>query len=107
MREFYSYHFGHDMRFSQANFDLRRPFLTEDLSDRLMKSADGTDPLTTGDRDIPKAFRVGECREAAAGRTELQVLLFWRDDVRSEQRPITVDAVHKDGRWLVADVKYR
>jgi len=45
-----------------------------------------------------------ECTEVAPDETEFQVLLFWKDDVRSEQREIGVTTVKQNGQWLVDDV---
>ena len=104
VREFYSFHFGNDMNFSQEGLSKREQFLTREFIGRLASRSDGPDLFTTGDMDFPKAFRVGECREIAANKTEFQVLLFWKDDVRTEQREINVVAVMQDGRWLIDDV---
>jgi hypothetical protein len=104
IREFYSFHFGNDMHFSQENLTLRERFLTPDFVHRLRGRGDDTDPFTTGNLDVPKAFRVGECREIANNRVEFKVLLFWRDDVRSEQRGIKVDVKKLGGGWLVDEV---
>ncbi len=101
VREFYSFHFGNDMRFSPENLKLRERFLTPDLSKKMKSMQEDFDPFTTGTSDFPKAFRVGECREISAEQTEFQVLLFWRDDTRSEQRVIKVTAAKQNEKWLV------
>jgi len=55
--------------------------------------------------DFPKAFRVGKCTVVEPGRrTRFEVLLFWKDDVRSEQRTIKVDTEIADGRWLIRSI---
>ena len=61
-------------------------------------------PFTTDSDDIPRAFRVGECREISPERTESNVLLFWRNDERTEQREIKVETVDKNDTWLVNKV---
>jgi hypothetical protein len=104
IREFYSFHFGNEMNFSQENLKKREHFLTPEYSSRLSGGPDGADPFTTGDTDLPKAFRVGECKEISAGTTNFQVLLFWKDDVRSEQRAINVEATKQGDKWLVNNV---
>lgn len=104
VREFYSFHFGNDMHFSHENLKLRQRFLTQDFVQYLTGWSNPGDPFTTGDEDVPKAFRVGECREIANDRAEFQVLLFWRDDTRSEQREIKVETVRSPDRWLVNNV---
>jgi len=93
------------MKFSAEALELRHEYLTAELIERIRSSAPGTDPFTTASVDIPKAFRVGKCEEVSNGRTRIQVLLFWRDDERSEQREIFVDAKNVDGGWLIDDVR--
>ena len=104
IREFYSFHFGNDVKFSPENLRKREQFLTADFASRLTNAADGVDPFTTGDTDFPKAFRVGSCRAIDPDKAEFQVLLFWKDDIRSEQREIKVVEAKLGGRWRVDDV---
>ena len=104
VREFYSYHFGNEMKFSAEDLKRREKFLTPEFAKAVAGSPEGTDPFTTGSDDIPKAFRVGNCREISPERTESSVLLFWRTDDRTEQREIKVEAVDKNDTWLVNKV---
>ena len=101
VREFYYYHFGNDMKFSAVGLKHREKFLTVAFAKAVAGSPEGTDPFTTASDDIPKAFRVGDCREISPERTESSVLLFWRNDDRTEQREIKVEAVDKNDTWLV------
>ena len=107
IREFYSFHFGNDMNFSQEDLKKREQFLTPEFVNKHRNVPDGADPFTTGDTDVPKAFRVGECREIAPDKTQFQVLLFWKDDARTEQRQIFVDAAKPGGEWLVNGVSQK
>lgn len=104
VREFYSFHFGNDMKFSPENLKQREKYLTPDFSQKIGSLQEGVDPFTTGTNDLPKAFRVGECKEVSPEETEFQVLLFWRDDTRSEQREIRVAAKRQNGKWLIDKV---
>ena len=104
LREFYSYHFGNDMRFSADGLKKREKYLSPELAAAVAGSKEGSDPFTTGTEDIPKAFRVGECREISPERTESNVLIFWRDDDRTEQREIRVETVDTNDTWLVNKV---
>ena len=107
VRELFSYHFGNDMHFSQENLAARERFLAPDFVSVLKSSPPGLDPFTlTGDDDPPKAFRVGTC-SAAGNKANLQVLLFWKTDARSEQRELNVEAVKKDDKWLVNGISNR
>jgi hypothetical protein len=104
VREFYSYHFGNEMQFSADGLKRREKFLSPEFAATVAGSKEGSDPFTTGSDDIPKAFRVGECREISPERTESNVQLFWRSDERTEQREIKVEAVDKNDTWLVNKV---
>ena len=101
VREFYSYHFGNEMGFSAEGLKARERFLTSDFAKTVAASTEGTDPFTTGSKDIPRAFRVGECREISVERTESDVLLFWRSEDRTEQREIKVETVDVNDTWLI------
>ncbi len=87
------------------NLMQRERFLTPDLAKRLSGESEGGDPFTTGTTDFPKTFRVGECKEISTENTEFQTILFWKDDVRTEQRETTVKAVKKNGAWLIDDIR--
>lgn len=104
VREFYSYHFGNEMKFSAGGLKQREKFLTPEFARAVASSPEATDPFTTASDDIPKAFRVGECREISPERTESNVLLFWRTDERTEQREIKVETVDQNDTWLVNKV---
>jgi len=104
VREFYSYHFGNEMKFSTDGLKRREKFLTPEFAKAVAGSKEGTDPFTSGTDDIPKAFRVGECHEISPERTESSVLIFWRTDDRTEQREIKVEAIDKNDTWLVNKV---
>ncbi len=104
VREFYSFHFGNDKEFSAEALEKRRVFLTPSFFRNLVGTQSGVDPFTLTD-DPPKAFRVGECRvEEADRRVTFDVLLFWKTDTRTEQRPITVEAENTGGKWLIDSV---
>ncbi len=104
VREFYSFHFGNDMKFSPDNLRLREEFLTPAFVDRLRQSDSAFDPFTLTE-DHPKAFRVGECRLVDPGkRVSFNVLLFWKTDTESIQRSINVDVLRESGQWLIETV---
>lgn len=93
------------MNFTPENLKAREKFLTPELIKRLGNYASNSDPLTlTATDDLPRAFNIGSCQNAGAGKAEVRVLLFWKDDARSEQREITIEAVRSDDRWLVNNI---
>jgi len=104
VREFYSFHFGNEMKFSQQNLAARKRFLTSELFESLASAQSEGDVFTIGSDDVPKAFRVGACEEQSPARVSLDVLLFWRDDVRSEQRQIKAEVVRQGETWLVNSI---
>ena len=104
VREFYSFHFGNDMKFSADGLKARERYITPEFANTVAGSVPGTDPFTTGSDDIPRAFRVGECREISPERTESNVLLFWRNGDRTEERTIRVEAIDRNDTWLVNSI---
>jgi hypothetical protein len=93
------------MKFTPQNLQAREKFLTDDLKTLLQKFLTESDPFTlTQPDDPPKAFRVGACETKAPDKTELQVLVFWKDDARSEQREIKIEAARENGKWLIGNI---
>jgi len=104
VRQFYSFHFANDMKPSAENLKLREKYLTADLLKTLSASNETALDYFTAATDYPKAFRTGTCKVISPSETEFQVILFWRDDNRSEQKEVTVDAVKQDDKWLINKV---
>ena len=111
VREFYSFHFGNDMNLSEENVKLRDKFLTSRLRTDLLNDA-VTLPVKTTEyftaaptNDLPKAFRVGECRVVQPGQeVRFDVLLFWKDDTRTEQKHVFASVKKEDDSWLIDSV---
>ncbi len=104
VKEFYSFHFANEMKFSQANLKRREKFLTVELKRQLALQPDGASDYFTATEDYPKAFRIGSCEVANENKTIFQVVLFWRDDTRNEQREVKVEAVKENEKWLINKV---
>ena len=101
VKEFYSVHFGNDMQPSEQYLEKRKKFLTDDLKISVSKNLQGKQDYFTLTEDYPKAFRIGECQVSEANKTIFQIVFFWKDDARSEQREIKVEAVKQNGQWLI------
>jgi hypothetical protein len=101
VKEFYSYHFGNDMRFSPENLKLREKYLTPEYFRSLQTLPPENDPFTTNNTDFAKAFRVGGCKVLEPTKTNVEVLLFWKTDTRSEQKSINVEVVRTGDKWLI------
>jgi len=107
VKQFYSYHFGNDMKPSPKNLILREKFLSPGLVKTLSSSGETNVDYFTATSDYPKAFRLGTCKVVSPGKTEFQLLLFWRDDTRNEQRELAVESVKENGKWLIDKVLSR
>jgi len=101
VKEFYSYHFGNEMRFSPENLQKREKFLTPEYFKALRALQTEADVFTTNGTDFPKAFRVGKCEVVDSAKTNIEVLLFWKDDKRTEQKAITAEVVKQNDKWLI------
>jgi hypothetical protein len=84
---------------------LRERFLSPEFLTKLKSSPPtAMDPFTNTE-EFPKAFRVGECKVVEPGRNvRFEVLLFWKDDVKSVQKPIFVSLKKENSNWLVDSV---
>jgi len=101
IKEFYSVHFGNDMRPSEDYLRLREKYLTDDWKFFISKNLQGKRDYFTSTENYPKAFRIGECEVVAPNKTVFQVVFFWKDDTRSEQRETRVETVKENGQWLI------
>lgn len=106
VREFYSFHIGNDMALTNETLKRRERFLSKSLFSSLVDQSEGTDPFTTGTSDVPRAFRVGECKEIGQKRVNFQILLFWRDETTAAQKLINVEMAAENGRWLVDKITF-
>lgn len=104
VKEFYSYHFGNDMKPSVENLERREKFLTADLTRQLKQQTEAEKDYFTQTDYYPRAFRVGACEVVSPEKTVFDVLLFWKDDTRSEQREIKVETIKQNGVWLINKV---
>ena len=101
VKEFYSFHIGNEMKFSQENLKLRGKFLTPEYVKTLQNVQTGNDIFTTNNLDFPKTFRIGKCEVVSPEKTNIEVILFWKDDTRSEQKSVKAEAVKQNDKWLI------
>jgi hypothetical protein len=106
VKQFYSFHFANEMKFSGDNLKQREKFLTPEFAKSLQNLTGENDVFTVNSTDFPKAFRIGECKVIDPTKTNLEIVLFWRDDSRSEQKIIHVEAVKQADKWLIGKVLY-
>ncbi|MBK8464805.1 MAG: hypothetical protein IPL32_03160 [Chloracidobacterium sp.] len=93
------------MRPSAENLKAREQFLTSELISSLSASTETAKDYFTATENYPKAFRVGECKLESDDKATLQVLLLWRDDTKSEQKEVHVEAVKVGDKWLINKVQ--
>ncbi|MDQ3181722.1 MAG: YbjP/YqhG family protein [Acidobacteriota bacterium] len=106
VKEFYSFHFGNDMKFTKDNLKQRERYLSNELKQKLENQPDGATDYFTATDDYPKAFRIGNCEMVEPNKKiNMQVLLFWKTDTRSEQREIYVEIIKENDNWLVNKVE--
>lgn len=101
VREFYSYHFGNDMKPSKEYLEKRKKYLTENWNFFISKNINDPHDYFTLSDDYPKAFRVGECEVVEPNKTVFQVIFFWKDETRSEQRETKVEMIKENEQWLI------
>jgi hypothetical protein len=106
VKQFYSFHFANEMKFSANNLKQREKFLTPEFAKLLQNSTGENDVFTTNSSDLPKAFRIGECKVIEPTKTNLEIVLFWKDDNRTEQKNIHVEAVKQADKWLLNKILY-
>lgn len=105
VREFYSFHFGNDMTYTKENLAARERFITPRLKDEIAaRQITAGDPFTVNTDDLPRAFRVGECKTISADRVGFDVLVFWKDDNRSDQKTVRIEAQKVGDNWLIDKV---
>lgn len=104
VKQFYSFHFANEMKFSQENLKLREKFLTPEFFKSLQTLQPENDVFTTNSNDIPRAFRLGGCKVIEPAKTNVEVLLLWRDEKESRQKVITVEAIKQNDKWLVNNI---
>ena len=106
VKELYSYHFGNDMKFTQKNLKQREKFLTDNLKKQLESQPESAVDYFTATDDYPKAFRLGKCEVVEPDKkVNIQVVLFWKTETRSEQKEIQVEVIKQNNDWLVNKVE--
>ena len=104
MKQFYSFHFGNDMRPSAENLKARERFLTPRYYSMLTESpAPELDPFTMT-QEYPRTFKIGACHAASPTDIDFQVQLYWRDDEKTQQQEVQANLVKHENAWLLDGV---
>lgn len=107
VKQFYSNHFGGDLKPNLNNLKKSEIFLTPRLFEELKNQNETNTDYFTQTEDYPKAFRVGSCSVKSESKAVFEVLLFWRDETRSEQKEIFVETVKESDKWLIDKVEIK
>lgn len=103
-RQFYSFHFGNEMRPSAENFKAREKYLTPRYFASLATYPEsGVDPFTLT-TDYPRTFKLAECKVASPSDIDLKIQVYWRDDTKTEQQAVQANFIKQDGKWLLDGV---
>ena len=100
VKQLYSFHFGNDMHPTVENLKARERFLTVDLYKTLSVSAASEDYFTKSG-EPPKTFKIGKCEAPQADKANVQVQVYWRDDAKTVQKEVNVEAVKTGDAWLI------
>ena len=103
VKQFYSFHFGNDMHPTAENLKIRERFLTVDLYKTLSAATSPKDYFTASD-DFPKTFKIGKCELPQPDKANVQVQIYWRDDTKTVQNEVNVEAVNQRDAWLLNKV---
>lgn len=104
VKQFYSYHFGNDMRPSSENLKGRERFLTPDLYRELSAGSASNVDYFTGSDTPPKTFKVAQCTAEGNDKADIHVQIYWREDPKVTQKEVHVEAVKSGDSWLVNKV---
>jgi hypothetical protein len=104
VKRFYSYHFGNDMRPSSESLEARKGYLTQELAAQLQGSVNDTKDYFTNSENYPKAFQVGTCKAQSPEKTNVTVLLYWRENEQNYQREVTAELLKTGDKWLINKV---
>lgn len=103
-RQFYSFHFGNEMRPGADNFKARERYLTPRYFASLAAYPETVrDPFTLT-TEYPRTFKLAECKAASPSSIDLKIQLYWRDDLKTEQQEVQANFVKQDGKWLLDGV---
>ena len=103
-RQFYSFHFGNEMRPSVENFKARERYMTPRYFASLATHHEnGADPFTLT-TEYPRTFKLAECKASSSTDIDLKIQIYWRDDLKTEQQEVQANFVKQDGKWLLDGV---
>ncbi len=79
-------------------------FLTDSFKDQIEINPNPETDYFFESKEVPTAFRVGECTKTDAGFS-LQVLLFWKSGDSKKQQEMKVDTRKENGDWRIDSIE--
>jgi hypothetical protein len=92
------------MKPSAENLAARKGYLTDELASELQTSANDTKDYFTNSENYPKAFQVGTCKAETPEKTNVTILLYWRENEQNYQREVTAELLKRGDKWLINKV---
>lgn len=108
VKQFYSLHFDGERNMTPESLKMRERFLTPELSSKLAAEVAATgasrsDYFTASDVP-PKTFKIGNCETPDASHANIQVQVYWKDDIETIQKDVHVSTERSGDNWLIDKV---
>ena len=92
------------MKPSPENLEASKGYLTDELAGQLQSSVNDTKDYFTNSESYPKAFQIGTCKAESQEKTNVVVLLYWRENDQNYQREVTAELLKQGDKWLINKV---
>ena len=101
VKQFYSWYLGTDAEEKSRHPEIYARFISPSFP--FDPKGSETDPYFLTN-DFPKTFRLGSCKVVDPEKVDIQVQLFWRDDIKTVQKEVHAEAVKPSDKWLIDKV---
>jgi hypothetical protein len=104
VKEFYSWYLGTDPEQRRKQPEVFRKYISGTSSLNAVNS--DLDPFFNSPTP-PTTFKIAKCETADADHTNIQVQLYWRQDLKIEQREVYADTVRTGDTWQIDRIENR
>ncbi len=101
VKQFYSLYIGTDAEERVKSWERFQKYFSPQFAPDPKTWA--TDPFTNAD-STPKTFKIGVCKALDPEKVNLQVQLYWREETKTVQKEVHVEAVKSGDAWLINKV---
>ena len=98
VKQFYSWYLGTDVDVRSRQPEIYEKYISPSFVYDPKKRE--TDPYFLTN-DFPKTFKIGKCEAPESNKATLQVQLYWRDDAKTVQKDLHVEAIKTGDVWLI------